>query len=115
MSALADRLRRAAAGLGQVLGGRRPGVELVRVDQPELLAPPAPQPLPALPAPPHPICPRCRTRHEPRPIPRRGGSGAAGLYGPSLLPDPNRPRPLSQSPDADLSSLIRNRSNPWRS
>jgi hypothetical protein len=31
-----------------------------------------------------------------------------------VLSDPGRPRPLSQSPDADISSLLPHRFDPWR-
>jgi hypothetical protein len=112
MSGLADRLRRAAASVGQALGSRRPGVELVRLDRPELLAPPAPLPLPALPAPPWPPCPRCKQRHEQRPLPRHGGTGLAAAYSRNLLPDPTRPQPLSQG-EVDDTSLQRDRFHPW--
>ena len=39
MTGFGDRLRRAALAAGDTLGRRRPGVELVRVDRPELLGP----------------------------------------------------------------------------
>jgi hypothetical protein len=100
-----DRLRRAALAAGDALGRRRPGVELVRLDRPELLAP-----LPALPAPDLPLCPRCRTRHEPRPHPA-GGRGLAALYGQQVLPDPNRPPPLNR--EADETPLELRRFRPW--
>jgi hypothetical protein len=110
MSGLGQRLRRAAGGVGQALGRRRPGVELVRLDHPELLAPLPPQSVPALPAPELPLCPRCRTRHEPRPHPA-GGRGLAALYGQQVLPDPNRPTPLNR--EADETPLELRRFRPW--
>lgn len=115
MSALAARFRHAAAGVVDALSGRgRPGVELVRVDQPA--PPPAPRTrmrmLRALPAPEWPICPRCRTRHEPRPHPA-GGRGLAAVYGQQVLPDPDRPPPIGRDP-GDTSSLVRDGFNPWR-
>ena len=51
MSGLEERLRRAAAGVGQALGGHRPGVDLVRVDQGVALPTPATPPRLAFPAP----------------------------------------------------------------
>jgi hypothetical protein len=105
-----DRLRRAALAAGDALGRRRPEVELVRLDRPELLAPLPPQPLPALPPPALPMCPRCRTRHEPRPHPA-GGRGLAALYGQQVVPDPNRPTPLGRQ--ADETPLELRRFRPW--
>jgi hypothetical protein len=112
VSGLGQRLQRATAGVGQALGRRRPGVELVRVDRPELLAPLPPRPLPALPAPDLPLCPRCRTRHEPRPHPA-GGRGLAALYGRPVVPDPTRPAPLGRTA-VDPAPLLRDQANPWR-
>lgn len=110
MSGLAGRLRRAA------LAGRpRPGVGLVRVDPAEPFSPvPSPLPLRALPAPEHPICPRCRTRHEPRPHPATGG-GLSAVYGRTILgwPDNGRPQPLGHTADADVSSLVRDSAAAW--
>jgi hypothetical protein len=106
-----DRLRRAALAAGDALGRRRPGVELVRLDRPELLAPLPPRSLLALPAPKLPLCPRCRTRHEPRPLPRGGGRGLAALYGQQVVPDPNRPEPLGRQ--ADETPLELRRFRPW--
>jgi hypothetical protein len=111
MSGYRERLRRAAAGLGQALGPRRPGVELVRVDQP---APAAPSRRLALPAPEWPVCPRCRTRHEPRPLPARTGGRGGGLSAyrdTPVLPDPNRPTPLNREA-ADVTLALR-RFRPW--
>jgi hypothetical protein len=93
----AGRFRRAVVNLGQALGGRRPGVELVRVDRPELLTPP--RPLPALPA--------------PHPRPRRRGGGLSQAYGRSIVPDPSRPRPLGQGPAHDR-AVYRDSVSPWR-
>jgi hypothetical protein len=109
---LADRLRRAALAAGDALGvRRRPGVELVRVDP--TLAPPSAPPwsLRALPAPEHPLCPRCRIRHEPRPHPADSGGFAA--YGRTVLPEPARPEPLGRGPAHDK-ALYRDQVNPWR-
>jgi hypothetical protein len=111
MTRFGDRLRRAAAGVGQALGGHRPGVELVRVDQPELLAPLPPQPLLALPAPAWPVCRRCRTRHEPRPHPADAVRGLAAIYGQQAVPDPSRPQPLGRQ--ADETPLELRRFRPW--
>jgi hypothetical protein len=107
---LADRIRRAAlAASRRALGSRRPSVELVRVAP--AIPPPAPRPLRALPAPEHPLCPRCRTRHEPRPHPA-GGGGMAATYGRTILPEPTRPAPLNRQADAELLLLFR-RHRPW--
>jgi hypothetical protein len=106
---LADRIRRAALGASRrALGCGRPGVELVRVAPP--MPPPAPRPLRALPAPEHPLCPRCRTRHEPRPHPA-GGGGMAAAYGRTIRPDPTRPEPLNRQADETL--LVLRRHRPW--
>jgi hypothetical protein len=113
VTGFADRLRRAALAAGDALGRRRPGVELVRLDRPELLAPLTPQSVPALPAPEWPLCPRCRTRHEPRPLPGPAGGrqGLAALYGQQVVPDPNRPPPLNR--EADETPLELRRFRPW--
>jgi hypothetical protein len=111
---LRDRFRWAATGISQAMTGRRPGVELVRVDQPELDLPQPPSL--ALPAPEHPLCRICGYRHP------RGGRwrhDEAGLspYARQIAPEPgvsSRPQPLSQSRDADVSSLSRDRFDPWR-
>jgi hypothetical protein len=82
-----------------------------------------PRPLLALPAPPRrrhrpapveevPLCPRCRTRHQPRPHPA-GGGGLAPAYGRTILPDPDRPAPLGRGPAHDK-ALYRDQVNPWR-
>jgi hypothetical protein len=105
---LADRIRRAAFAAGQALGGHHPSVELVRV-APSM--PPPPRPLRALPAPEHPLCPRCRTRHEPRPHPT-GGAGMAAAYGRTILPDPTRSAPLNRQTDDEPLLLLR-RHRPW--
>jgi hypothetical protein len=122
MSALGDRLRRAATSVGQVLGGRRPEVELARVDQSEL---PAPRPLLALPAPKHPPrrqrpgdrpaaelhpCPFCGKRHQPVPL---GGSGLADAYSGVLLAEPGQSRPTPIGRDAGhTAALVRDSFSP---
>jgi hypothetical protein len=105
---LTDRLRDVARRTAS-RRSRRPGVELVRFDQP---SPATPSTRLALPAPELPLCPRCRTRHEPRPHPA-GGRGLAALYGQQVLPDPNRPPPLGRTA-ADPAPLLRDQANPWR-
>jgi hypothetical protein len=97
---LADRFR------ARLAAGRRP------------LALAGPRPRLALPAPPRrrqdppelPLCPRCRTRHEPRPHPT-GGRGLAAAYGRRILPDPTRPEPLGRQ--ADETPLVPGRFRPW--
>jgi hypothetical protein len=107
------RFRRATLAAGDTLGRRRPGVELARVDQGDALPTPATPPRRlALPAPDLPLCPRCRTRHEPRPHPG-GGRGMAAVYGQQLLPDPDRPPPMGRDPGHTL-GLVRDSFNPWR-
>jgi hypothetical protein len=79
----------------------------------------APRPRLALPAPPRrrpdpaevlPLCPRCRTRHQPRPHPI-GGRGVAAAYSRQILPDPTRPEPLNRT--ADETPLVPGRFRPW--
>jgi len=106
----ADRIRRAAFAAGQAHGGRRPGVELVRITP--AMPPPAPRPLRALPALEQPLCRRCRTRHPPRSHPA-GGGGMAAAYGRTILPDPDRPAPLGRGPAHDK-ALYRDQASPWR-
>jgi hypothetical protein len=105
---LTDRLREVARRTAS-RRSRRPGVELVRVDQP---SPATPSPRLALPAPELPLCPRCRTRHEPRPHPATS-RGLAAAYGQQVLPDPTRPQPLGRDPGHTL-GLIRDSFDPWR-
>jgi hypothetical protein len=107
VSGVAGRLRRAALAAGQALGGRPPGVELVRVTPPD---PPAPSQLPlrALPAPAHPLCPYCRTRHA-RTLPSPWSSWST-----SPLPDLGRPAPLGRAVGVDERALDRDRFHPWR-
>jgi hypothetical protein len=67
----------------------------------------------ALPAPPGadrgPVCPACGYRHPPV-------RGLAPTWStPIGDPFPGRPRPLRDTPDADLAALHRDRFNPWRS
>jgi hypothetical protein len=123
MSLLGDlggRLRRA----GRELLGRRPGVELVRLDRPRpRLAPRPPRPLPApprscahcgAPYPPHlatmarPQCPTCQHLPPARTMP------ASSPWGQVIAPgmDP-RPVPLGRGPAHDR-ALIRDQHRPWR-
>jgi hypothetical protein len=83
--------------IGQALGGRRPGVELVRLPE---LPPPRPEPL-ALPTPPR---PRLRRR-----------SGGFGAYGQAIASDPGgvSARPLGQGPAHDC-AVYRDSVSPWR-
>jgi hypothetical protein len=114
MSGFGDRLRRAARAAGDALGvRRRPGVELVRLDPPDLLPPP-PRPRRALPAPEHPFCRRCGTRHEPRPHPA-GAGGLAAAYGQVIggWQDNGRPQPLGRSV-VDPRPLLRDQVSAWR-
>jgi hypothetical protein len=97
---LAARFRARLLRRPRELEGRRP-----------LLALPAPprrhRPVPAEEAP---LCPRCRTRHHPRPHPA-AGEGMAALYSRMLLPDPGRPTPLNrQADELPLELLRRHRS-----
>lgn len=99
MSSLAGRLRR-------VLGRRRPGIALVRVESLQTL-PPSSRPRRALPAPAHPLCPYCRTRHA-RTLPSPWSSWSG-----SLLPDLGRPAPLGRAVGVDERALERDCFHPW--
>jgi hypothetical protein len=128
---LADRFRRAVGGAGHAPGSQPPDADLARAgpDDPGLpplvvrrpdqgLALPAPLPLPALPAPPDPVCPRCRERHAPRPLPgrdRSAGQGWAAVYSQRLYDpdDPPRPRPVGRGHGVDDRSLRRDGFRPW--
>ncbi len=93
--------------LRRVFGRRRPGTALVRVGPARALPPPAPAwPPRALPAPAHPLCPYCRTRHL-RTLPPPFASWST-----SLLPRYGQPAP-SGSQEHDQ-ALERDRFNPWR-
>lgn len=108
MSGFADRLRRVA----EALGLRRPGTTLVHVGRPEPLPPPPrSEPRRALPAPEYPVCPGCGNRHAP--LPHLAAGGGLTAYSRPLLSDPSRPEPLGRSADADVSALVRDRSDPW--
>jgi hypothetical protein len=95
-------LRRGAARIaGKVR--RHPGTALVRLDAPPAAFPPRR----ALPAPTHPLCPHCGTRHPPS-LPSPWSSWST-----SLLPDLGRPAPLHRGP-VDNNALKRDAFNPWR-
>lgn len=114
MSGLGHRFRRAISDATSKFSRHRPGTALVRVDRPGPLLPSRSRPPRALPAPEHPFCRHCGTRHEPRPHPAAGG-GLAAAYGRVIggWQDNGRPEPLGRGPAHDK-ALYRDQISAWR-